>query len=111
MSVYWLEFARIEDETARWADMRTRMTASGITLRASGKLAKLSVGKAKSDVLTHFEHRLEVKHMPVLNDGGPPPDAAHCGIHGMPREGTEEGLELAIFVADRLVSEARPAKP
>lgn len=107
LSVYWLEFARIEDDTARWADMRLRMTASRITLRATGKLANLSVGKTKREVQTQFGLRLAVKHMPVLDDGGPPPDEAHCGVHGIP----QDALDIAEFFADRLVSELRPAKP
>jgi hypothetical protein len=106
LSVYWLEFARIEDEAARWADMRARMTASGLKLRAQGRLAKLSVGKTKAGVLTQFGRRLEIKHMPVLDDGGPPPDAAHCGIHGVPRE----SVDVADFFADKLVIEVQPAK-
>lgn len=106
LSVYWLEFARIEDEAARWADMRSRMTASGITLRVKGKLAKLPVGNTKQSVLTEFARRLEVRHMPVLDDGGPQPDPAHCGIHGIP----PDALEIADFFADKLVSRVKPAK-
>jgi hypothetical protein len=106
MSVYWLEFARIKDEAARWADIRARMTASRITLRATGKLAKLPVDKTRRDVLAEFGRRLAIKHMPVLDDGGPPPDASHCGIHGIPKD----SLEIADFFADHLVSEVRPAR-
>jgi hypothetical protein len=105
VSVFWLEFAGIEDSVARWADIRKRIEKSGVLLRVQGKLAKVSVGTARTGMLAKFNTKVQVKHMPVLDDGGEPPDESHCGIHGLPREDVDVGDFLAT-----LVSELQPAK-
>ena len=106
-SVFWLEFARIEDELARWSDMRLRMIASRIDLKAKARLAKVQVGRARLEVLAQLSRKIKIKHMPVLNDGLPEPDESHCGIHGIPHE----PLDVAELFADQLVAELRSAKP
>lgn len=106
LSVFWLEFAGIDNETERWDDIRKRMMTSGITLRAQGKLAQLRVGRTKAEVLEQLARKLTIKHMPVLNDGKPEPDPSHSGIHGIPRE----PLDVADLIAERLVSDLKPAK-
>lgn len=106
LSVFWLEFAGIADDETRWDDMRRRMAASAITLRAQGKLAELAVGVTKLGVAAELSHSLAIRHMPVLNDGKPEPDPSHSGIHGIPRE----PLDVADLIASRYVSDLRPAK-
>lgn len=105
LSVFWLEFAQIEDEVARWSDLRRRMIESRIKLGAKGKLAKLPVGGARTGMHACFDKRIEVRHMPVLNDGLPEPDESHCGIHGLPLE----DVDVSDFLAS-LVSDVQPAK-
>jgi hypothetical protein len=82
------------------------MRASNIDLKPKAKLAKLSVGRTRYEVLRHLGRKLEIKHMPVLNDGRPEPDPSHSGIHGIPRE----PLDVAELIADRLVADLKPAK-
>lgn len=106
LSVFWLEFARIADDNAELDDLRRRMAASSITLRTQAKLAQLQVGRTKGEVLQQLGRHLQIKHLPILNDGKPEPDPAHSGIYGIPRE----PLDVADLIAAQLVVALKPAK-
>jgi len=104
LSVFWLEFSGLEDREARVADIRSRMTKSGIGLKAKGKLAQLLVGKTKKEVAATFGRDLSILSKPFVDEAFV--DDAHAGIFGI----SSQDLSIATFIASDLVEALHPAR-
>ena len=100
VSVNWLEFLRLPTRIEEIAEVR-RILMEKVTLRRTGRLAVLNVGRTKQKIRTESKQEIQVTHYPEPND------PSHSGL--VYPAGNATVVEyLAQFVADSVV-ETHPA--